>query len=66
VMSFVSYSAGYKSGGFNSGGSLNALTAAIRTFSPETSDDVELGLKSTFFQRRQLTNADIFQTRPGA
>jgi iron complex outermembrane receptor protein len=62
VMSFVSYSTGYKSGGFNSGGSLNALTAATRTFSPETSDDIELGLKSTFFERRLLINADIFQT----
>jgi iron complex outermembrane recepter protein len=62
VMSFVSYSTGYKSGGFNNGGSLTALTAATRTFSPETSDDVELGLKSTFFQRRLLINADIFQT----
>jgi iron complex outermembrane receptor protein len=45
VMSFVSYSTGYKSGG-----------------SSETSDDVELGLKSTFFERRLLINADIFQT----
>jgi iron complex outermembrane recepter protein len=62
VMSFVSYSTGYKSGGFNNGGSLTALTAATRTFLPETSDDVELGLKSTFFQRRLLINADIFQT----
>lgn len=62
VMSFLSYSTGYKSGGFNNGGSLTTLTAATRTFSPETSDDVELGLKSTFFQRRLLINADIFQT----
>jgi iron complex outermembrane recepter protein len=62
VMSFVSYSTGYKSGGFNNGGGTAALTATSRTFSPETSDDVEVGLKSTFFQRRLLLNADIFQT----
>jgi iron complex outermembrane receptor protein len=62
VMSFVSYSTGYKSGGFNSGGGITALTAASRTFAPETSDDVEVGLKSTFFEHRLLINADIFQT----
>ena len=62
VMAFVTYSTGYKSGGFNNNGSQTALTAPLRTFASETSNDVELGLKSTFFNRRLLLNADLFQT----
>jgi len=62
VMTFVSYSTGYKSGGFNNGGGATALTSASRTFLSETSDDVELGLKSTFFEHRLLLDADLYQT----
>lgn len=62
VMAFVTYSTGYKSGGFNNNGGAVALTPATRTFSAETSNDIELGLKSTFFDRRLLLNADLFQT----
>ena len=62
VMTFLSYSTGYKSGGFNNGGSAVALTPATRTFQSETSDDVELGLKSTFFEHRVQLNADLYQT----
>jgi len=62
VMTFVSYSTGYKSGGFNNGGGAVALASASRTFQSETSDDVELGLKSTFFDHRLLLNADLYQT----
>jgi iron complex outermembrane receptor protein len=61
-MAFVSYSTGYKSGGFNNSGGAVALTAAERTFQSETSDDIELGLKSTFFDHRLLFNADLYQT----
>ncbi len=39
-----------------------ALTSATRTFQSETSDDVELGLKSTFFEHRVQLNADLYQT----
>ena len=62
VMAFVTYSTGYKSGGFNNNGGAVALTSATRTFSAETSTDIEIGLKSTFFDRRLLLNADLFQT----
>ena len=61
-MTFVSYSTGYKSGGFNNGGGATALTSASRTFLSETSDDVELGLKSTFFEHRLQIDADLYQT----
>ncbi|HEY2595504.1 MAG TPA: TonB-dependent receptor [Chloroflexota bacterium] len=62
VMTFVSYSTGYKSGGFNNNGGAAALNAAERTFQSETSDDIELGVKSTFFHHRLLFNADLYQT----
>ena len=62
VMAFATYSTGYKSGGFNNGGGAAPLGAANRTFASETSNDVELGVKSQFFDNRVLLNADLFQT----
>jgi iron complex outermembrane recepter protein len=62
VMTFVGYSTGYKSGGFNNNGGAAALGAANRTFQSELSTDVELGVKSTFFDHKVLLNADLFQT----
>ena len=62
IMSYASYSTGYKSGGFNSAGNaLTPLTTATRTFNPETSDNYELGVKSVVFDHRLLLNADIYQ-----
>ena len=62
VMAFVGYSTGYKSGGFNNAGGAAALGAANRTFRSETSRDVELGLKSTFFDHHVRIDADLYQT----
>ena len=62
VMTFVSFATGYKSGGFNNAGGAAPLDAATRTFKSETSTDVELGLKSTFFDRHLRLNADLYQT----
>ncbi len=68
VMAFASVSTGYKSGGFSNTADTGVLpatpaaAAAARTFAPETSTDYELGVKSTFFDRRLQVNADIFQT----
>jgi iron complex outermembrane receptor protein len=62
VMAFATWSTGYKSGGFNNLGGAAALGAANRSFASETSNDWELGVKSTFLDRRVLFNADIFQT----
>lgn len=63
VMAFATYSTGYKSGGFNNNGGATALGSVNRTFDSETSDDIELGVKSTFFDRRLLLNAQVFQTK---
>jgi iron complex outermembrane receptor protein len=62
VMTFATYSTGYKSGGFNNLGGSAVLGVANRTFASETSNDYELGLKSQFLDHRVLFNADVFQT----
>jgi iron complex outermembrane receptor protein len=63
VMAFATYSTGYKSGGFNNNGGTAPLGATDRTFASETSDDIELGVKSVFFDHRLLLNAQVFQTK---
>ena len=60
---FGTFSTGYKSGGFNSGGTSPALTPALRTFDSETVDDYELGEKGVFFDGRLLINTTLFYTR---
>ena len=49
---FASYSTGYKSGGFNSGGGAQLLLAEERTFDSETADNFELGFKGSFLDNR--------------
>ena len=60
VMAFVTYSTGYKSGGFNSGP--NVTVPPNRTFGSEFVDDYELGVKSTWWHNRILLNATLFNT----
>jgi iron complex outermembrane receptor protein len=62
VMAFVTYATGYKSGGFNSAPGAVALNATTRKFSSETSDDVELGVKSLWLDNKVLLNATLFNT----
>lgn len=62
VMAFATWSTGYKSGGFNNLGGAAPLGTANRSFTSETSNDYELGIKSQFFDHRVLFNADLFQT----
>ena len=62
VMAFATYATGYKSGGFNSAPGAVALTATTRSFSSETSDDVELGMKSLWLDDKVLLNATLFNT----
>ena len=59
VLVFGSYSTGYKSGGFNSGGSAVAL-GQKRLFDQETAENYELGVKSMFWGGRARANATIF------
>ena len=67
---FASYSTGYKSGGFNSGGGAERLTAEERTFESETADNFELGFKGSFLDNRMdlaltayRTELEDFQSR---
>lgn len=61
VMTFVTYSTGYKSGGLNSAGGASAL-GAKRLFNSETSKDWEAGLKSVLLDRRLLLNVTLYRT----
>ena len=63
VMLFGTFSTGYKSGGFNSGGAAVALGAAARTFASETVEDYELGLKSTLLDGKARLNVTLFNTK---
>jgi iron complex outermembrane receptor protein len=62
VMAFATYATGYKSGGFNSAPGAVALTPTTRKFASETSDDIELGVKSLLWDGRLLLNANLFNT----
>ncbi|NOR71966.1 MAG: TonB-dependent receptor plug domain-containing protein [Methylomarinum sp.] len=53
LMSFFSYSQGYKAGGFNS-------QQQQSSFEPETVENFEGGIKSSWFDQRLLLNASIF------
>lgn len=58
VYTYLTYSQGYKGGGFDDIPS-NAVAASI-PFNPEKVKNYELGFKSTFWDRRLRLNADIF------
>lgn len=53
TMAYASYSRGYKSGGFN-------LQDALPAFRPEVLDAYEVGVKSTFFDRRLQLNGSVY------
>jgi iron complex outermembrane receptor protein len=61
VMAFVTYSTGYKSGGFNSAAGGAAL-GQKRIFNSETSKDWEVGAKSMFFDHRLQLNLTAYRT----
>lgn len=58
VYTYLTYAQGYKGGGFDDVPT-NAVAAAI-PFNPEKVKSYELGIKSTFWDRRVRFNADIF------
>jgi iron complex outermembrane recepter protein len=61
MMSYVSYSEGFKSGGFF--GRITLATAgSLRSFNPEEVSTTELGLKSTWWDQRLRVNAAIFSS----
>lgn len=61
LMVYATWSRGYRAGGFNGRG-LTPLTATT-PFDPETVDSFELGLKSSWFDRRLTFNLAGFYTR---
>jgi iron complex outermembrane receptor protein len=62
VMLFATASTGFKGGGFNSGGSGAALGRAARIFQEETSTNLELGIKSKFWNNRATANITLYHT----
>ena len=64
LMTYASYSRGYKSGGFNlnetAGGVVGATLPQDPSFKPETSDNYEGGIKSKWWNNRLLVNATAF------
>lgn len=62
TMLFATYSTGYKSGGFNSQGVAEPITVEDRIFSPEETENYELGVKSTLLDGRMTANATLFRT----
>jgi iron complex outermembrane recepter protein len=54
VMGYVSYSSGFKAGGFSG-------AATANTFGPETVDAYEVGIKGVYLDRRLTLNADVFR-----
>lgn len=59
AMSYLSYSKGFKSGGFN--GTDTSGLAANLPFSPEHVDSYEAGVKSKWLSERLLLNLDVFR-----
>lgn len=60
VMLFATWSTGYKSGGFDSGGG-NAALGQDRIVQPETTQNYELGARTVLFDRRLLLNATLYR-----
>jgi iron complex outermembrane receptor protein len=61
LMSYLSYSEGFKSGGFF--GRITLATAgSLRSFNPEEVSTTELGLKSMWWDQRLRVNAAIFNS----
>ena len=60
LMTFASFSTGYKSGGFNS--ATGTSVPATRVFGSETIDDYELGMKSIWWSNQLLLNLTLFNT----
>jgi iron complex outermembrane recepter protein len=58
VYAYLTYSQGFKGGGFDDTPSNPAQ--AMTPFDPETVKNYELGIKSTFLNRRVRLNADVF------
>lgn len=57
-MFYGSYSRGYRAGGFN--GRVDAVETAVAPYDPETVDNIEVGYRSQWADRRVTFNATLF------
>jgi iron complex outermembrane receptor protein len=57
ILSYFTYSQGFRTGGFNPTSPL-----ALRIYKNETANNYEVGLKSEWLERRLIVNADVFRT----
>jgi iron complex outermembrane receptor protein len=60
---FASYTRGYKGETYDLTSSFTAALAAHGPVKPETSDSVEIGVKTQFFERRLTANLTAFNTK---
>ncbi len=60
LMSYFTYSRGFKGGGFNATINPNVSGEQLAPFQPETLDNFELGFKSIAFDRRVVLNIALF------
>jgi iron complex outermembrane receptor protein len=60
VMTYVSYSKGFKSGGFDMRGNAAIYPQTKNGYNSETANNYELGIKSTLLDDRLLLNATVF------
>jgi len=60
VMGYLSYSRGFKSGGFDMRGNALVFPGTENGYNSETADNYELGLKSTWLDGTLLLNATVF------
>ncbi|MFI2812182.1 TonB-dependent receptor [Microbulbifer sp. JSM ZJ756] len=61
TMVYATYSAGFKSGGFDMRGDASQLPSTVDGFDPETVDTYEFGVKSDLFDNRLRLNAAAFR-----
>jgi len=62
LMTYASYSHGFKSGGFDMRGDATQNPETVDGYDPETVDTIELGMKSELFDKRLRLNAALFYT----
>jgi len=60
---YVSYSQGFKSGGFDMRGDVILTPSTVQGYQPETVDSYEAGLKGYFFDRRLTLNSAVFYAK---
>lgn len=60
ILLFATYSTGYKSAGYNSGAGAPALTGPRRVFDRETTENWELGAKTSWLDRKLTANLTFY------